>query len=112
MFYIHWFKTLKKHEGKGIGRALLSYIMNSLEEEEYPVYLHTQPSSYKAIGLYSSLGFKIITNSVIGYRNNDYKECLPILKEFMSKDSYDNLQFVEAPSIFNDVAKSSKISMF
>lgn len=109
---IHWFKTLKEYEGKGLGRALLSYIMSNLKEEDYPIFLHTQPSSFKAIGLYSDFGFKIVTNPTIGYRDNNYEECLPILKHFMKKESFDKLQFIEAPSIFDESAKKSKINQF
>lgn len=109
---IHWFKTLKEYEGHGLGRALLSYIMRSLKEEDYPVFLHSQPSSFRAIGLYSDFGFKIITNDSIGYRENNYKECLPILKQFMKKESFERLQFAEAPKIFDESAKTSKISQF
>ena len=109
---IHWFKTLKEYEGKGLGRALLSYIMSSLNDEDYPIFLHTQPSSFRAIGLYSNFGFKIVTNKTIGYRENNYEECLPILKQFMTKDSFNNLQFTEAPLIFDESAKSSKVSQF
>ena len=109
---IHWFKTLKEYEGKGLGRALLSYIMCELKEEEYPIYLHTQPSSFRAIGLYSSFGFKIVTNEKIGDRENNYIECLPILKQFMKKDTFNNLEFVMAPSVFDEAARSSKITQF
>ena len=59
--------------------------MISLKDDDYPVYLHTQPSSFKAIGLYSNIGFKIVTNKTIGYRENNYKECLPILKQFIKE---------------------------
>jgi len=109
---IHWFKTLKEYEGKGLGRALLSYIMKSLNDEDYPVYLHTQPGSFRAIGLYSDFGFKIVTNQKIGYRKNDYKKCLPILKQFMKKEHFDNLKFIEAPNFFDESAKTSKINEF
>lgn len=109
---IHWFKTLKEYEGKGLGRALLSYIMCSLNEDDYPVFLHTQPSSFKAIGLYSNFGFKIVTNNVIGYRKNNYKECLPILKQFMKEEAFNNLEFIEAPPLFDESAKISKTNQF
>ena len=109
---IHWFKTLKEYEGKGLGRSLLSYIMCSLNDDDYPVFLHTQPSSFRAIGLYSNFGFKIVTNKTIGYRKNDYEECLPILKQFMRKETFDNLEFVEAPMIFDESAKTSKTNQF
>lgn len=109
---IHWFKTIKEYEGNGLGRALLSYIMESLNEEDYPIFLHTQPASFRAIGLYSSFGFKIVTNKTIGYRENNYEQCLPILKHFMSEESFEKLEFVEAPIILDNAAKSSKISQF
>lgn len=109
---IHWFKTLKEYEGNSLGRALLSYIMVSLKEDDYPIFLHTQPGSFRAIGLYSNFGFKIVTNKSIGFRENNYKECLPILKQFMTEESFNNLQFEEAPLIFDESAKSSKISQF
>ncbi len=75
-------------------------------------FLHTQPSSFKTIGLYSNFGFKIVTNEIIGYRKNDYEECLPILKQFIRKDTFDNLEFTEASMIFDESAKSSKINQF
>lgn len=109
---IHWFKTLKEYEGKGLGRALLSYTMCSLNDNDYPVFLHTQPSSFRAIGLYSDFGFKIVTNKTIGYRENEYEESLPILKQFMRKETFNNLQFVEAPIIFDESAKTSRINQF
>lgn len=109
---IHWFKTLKEYEGKGLGRALLSYIMNTLKEEDYPIFLHTQPSSFRAIGLYSDFGFKIVTNPTIGYRKNEYEASLPILKQFMKTESYEKLGFIEAPNIFDESAKTTKISQF
>ena len=109
---IHWFKTLKPYEGRGLGRALLTYVMQSIEPGEYPVFLHTQPSSFRAIGLYSSFGFQMVTNETFGYRKNDYKACLPILKEFMTEDAFRNLTFTKASSYFDAIAKSSKISQF
>ena len=90
----------------------MSYIMISLKEDDYPIFLHTQPSSFRAIGLYSDFGFKIVTNNTIGFRENNYKECLPILKQFMKKESFDKLQFEEAPSVFDESAKISKTSQF
>ena len=109
---MHWFKTLKEYENKGLGRPLLSYIMKPLNDNDYPIYLHTQPGSFRAIGLYSDFGFKILTNKTIGYKNNDYEECLPILKEFMRKDKFDKLEFVLAPKEFDESAKTSKIDEF
>lgn len=109
---IHWFKTLKEYEGKGLGRALLSHIMAPLREGDYPVLLHTQPGSFRAIGLYSSLGFKIVTNPKVGYRENHYRECLPILKEFMTRHSFAGLEFAAMPEALHEIAMTSKINQF
>lgn len=97
---IHWLKVVKEYEGKGIGRALLSVIMKDLIEEDYPVYLHTQPGSYRAIKLYSDFGFKLLSDPIIGSRKNDLEECLPILKKFMTKEDFERLKITEAPKGF------------
>ena len=109
---IHWFKVLKRCEGAGIGRALLSVIMRGLSEDEYPVFLHTQPSSFRAIKLYSDFGFVFLTDPVIGYRQNDLYECLPVLQKSMFKKDFDNLRFGSAPEIFLDAVKLSVINQF
>ncbi len=95
---IQWFKTLKNHEGKGIGRALLSLIMKKCNNSDYPILLHTQPSSFRAIKLYSEFGFSILTNERIGGRINDFKKSLPILKNFMN--DFDKLEFTKANDAF------------
>ena len=91
---VHWLKTLKEEEGKGLGRALLTCILREIDLKDYPVYLHTQPGSFRAIKLYSDFGFKLINSAgLIDKRKNEVEESLPILKEFMIKKDYDNLKF-------------------
>ena len=97
---VHWLKVLNGYEGQGIGRSILSIIMNDLEEEDYPVYLHTQPESYRAIKLYADFGFKLLTDPIIGPRSNDLEECLPYLEKYMKNEDFKRLQFVEAPTDF------------
>ena len=109
---IHWFKVRKNYEGLGIGRALLSIVMRSIKENDYPVFLHTQPSSFRAIKLYSDFGFAFLTDPIIGYRKNDLEECLTILKEHMPQKDLEKLQFAEAPEEFLKAVKSSKINQF
>ncbi|GHV15742.1 N-acetyltransferase [Spirochaetia bacterium] len=109
---IHWFKTLKSYEGKGIGRALLSVIMKDIPENEYPIYLHTQPSSYRAIKLYSDFGFKLISDPIIGNRNNDLDECLPILKKYMPKEYFKKLKITNASKQFIDIVCKYKNNEF
>lgn len=109
---IHWFKIAKNLEGLGIGRALLSYVLNDIDVKDYPIYLHTQPSSFRAIKLYSDFGFEILTDSVIGSRQNDFAECLPILKTYMLQKDYEELRFAKAPKLFLEAVKSSNIIQF
>jgi ribosomal protein S18 acetylase RimI-like enzyme len=97
---IHWLKVLKEHEGKGIGRALLSILMRDLQPKDYPVYLHTQPGSYRAIKLYSDFGFELLSDPVVGTRSNDLDECLPILERFMLEEDFKRLKVARAPGHF------------
>ncbi len=109
---IHWFKTLPAYEGRGLGRALLTIVMRSIPQEDYPVLLHTQPESYRAIGLYTSFGFSLVTNETIGYRYNHIKESLPDLERTMRKEAYAALRFAEAPASFDAAAKTTPFSQF
>jgi ribosomal protein S18 acetylase RimI-like enzyme len=99
---IHWFKVLKEYEGIGIGRALLSIIVRDLAEEDYPVYLHTQPGSFRAIKLYSDFGFTLLSGEKFGSRKNDLDECLPILEGFMPEKYFQNLKIAAAPKEFEE----------
>lgn len=109
---VHWFKVLRKCEGRGIGRGLLSAVMAELPEAEYPVYLHTQPSSYRAIKLYSDFGFALLDDPQIGPRRNDLARCLPILEAYMPSAVYSQLRIEHAPQSFLDAAASSPVSEF
>ena len=95
---IHWFKTRKAYEGKGIGRALLSAIMRRFDRKDYPIYLHTQPGSFRAIKLYSDFGFQLLRGGQIGTRMNELEKYLPILKEFMSKKDFEGLKIIDTPN--------------
>ena len=95
---IHWFKTLKAYEGKGLGRALLSAIMRRFDSTDYPIYLHTQPGSFRAIKLYSDFGFQLLRGGRLGTRMNELEACLPILQEFMPKKDFEGLIMIDTPS--------------
>ena len=81
--------------------------MKNLNKEDYPIYLHTHPSSFRAIKLYSDFGFHLISDPVIGYRNNDLNECLPILKNFIPEKEYEKIKISKAPSDFLDIVASA-----
>jgi len=109
---IQWFKVLKEYEGQGIGRALLSIIMQKLKMRDYPVYLHTQPSSFRAIKLYSDFGFSLLSGDNFGIRKNDLDECLPILEEFMPKEYFQKLRISPAPKEFEDTVNKYDTNQF
>ena len=94
---IHWFKVVREHEGKGLGRALLSLVMRDLGPARYPVYLHTQPGSYRAIKLYSDLGFDLLSGGPLGGRTNDLDAYLPILERVMPPAAFRSLRITPAP---------------
>lgn len=96
----HWLKTLPEYEGRGIGRAIVSHVMKPLGEHDYPVFLHTQPGSYRAIKLYSDFGFELLSDPVIGARTNDLQECLPILRAVLPESAFRSLRVTRAPAHF------------
>jgi len=106
---VGWTRVLPNHEGKGIGRALLSEILRTAE---YPVYLHTQPTSICAIKLYADFGFKFITNAVIGHRRNDLAKSLPYVERVMSKIDFARLQFTTADTALHRAALQVEQSEF
>ncbi len=109
---LHWFKVLEPYEGKGIGRALLSCVMRQLPVNEYPVFLHTHPTSYRAIKLYSDFGFALLTDPQIGFRSNDILTCMPILEQVMPAEAFRGLQTKGAPPFFLEAALSAPFSEF
>jgi GNAT superfamily N-acetyltransferase len=112
-FYtIQWFKTLKNYEGKGIGRALLSEIMLQFNKLDYPIYLHTQPGSFRAIKLYSDFGFSLLKGDKIGTRSNDLEKSLPILREFIQKKDFEKLQITETPNSIINILENQNIIQF
>jgi ribosomal protein S18 acetylase RimI-like enzyme len=109
---VQWFKVRKEYEGQGIGRALLSKVMGELAAGDYPVYLHTQPASFRAIGLYADFGFSLLTGDKFGSRENNLVECLPILSELMRKEWFQKLKIVSAPQAFEDAVNSYDTNQF
>ena len=109
---IHWYKVIQEYEGKGIGRALLSYIMKTANKNDYPIYLHTHAGCNRAIKLYSDFGFELLRDPKIGNRKNDLEECLPYLEKIMPGQYFRKLKMTNAPKYFLDVVNSSKIDEF
>lgn len=109
---IHWFKILRRHEGKGLGRALLSEVMRRIPADSYPVFLHTQPASFRAIKLYSDFGFSLLTDAQVGHRSNDLEIALPHLQRLMPESAFLRLRFQKAPKWFLYAADTVNQSVF
>jgi ribosomal protein S18 acetylase RimI-like enzyme len=109
---IQWLKTLKSQEGKGLGRAVLSKVVRQIKSNEYPIYLHTQPGSYRAIQLYSDFGFKILRGGKLGTRTNDLEKCIPILKEFIPQSYFEKLQIIDTPKEFISLLETETTIQF
>ncbi len=109
---IHWLKVLKSYEGLGIGRALLSELMIPLKASDYPLYLHTQPESFRAIKLYSDFGFNLLSGEEFGGRKNHLDECLTYLKKQMPYADFENLVISRAPQEFVDLLVSQSTIEF
>ena len=86
--------------------------MQALDIRDYPVYLHTQPSSFRAIKLYSDFGFSLLSGNNFGVRKNDLDECLPILEEFMPKKYFQKLRIINAPKEFEDMVNKYDTNQF
>lgn len=81
---LHWLAVLPEYQNKGIGKVLLSSAMNYYKSKNlFPVYLHTQPWSYKAIRLYNSFGFQIQKEDTFADYINEYNEAIEILKRYL-----------------------------
>lgn len=110
---IHWLKVRKSCEDRGLGRAIMTVVMQGINEENYPVYLHTHPSCYRAIKLYSDFGFALVkSEGKIGTRENDLEKALPILEEYMPESAYQGLNFENAPVDFIETVEKSDIDEF
>jgi ribosomal protein S18 acetylase RimI-like enzyme len=107
---VQWLKVLPSHEGLGIARALLSIVLRRLHENDFPIYLHTQAGSFRAIKLYSDFGFRIIENCLDGLRPNEYRAAVDHLKVVMPHNAFARLQTTEAPQNFVDsIARQTHI---
>lgn len=89
---LHWLVVHELYRGIGLGRALTAAVMNIYAERgALPVYVHTQPWSWKAILLYLSLGFKLQKTDTFSHYENEYGKAMNELRKIVSKDQYERL---------------------
>lgn len=81
---LHWLVVDESYQGMGLGRALCRDVMNIYcKQSSLPVYIHTQPWSFKAIFLYLSLGFKLQKTDTFSHYTNEYDMALSTLKSIL-----------------------------
>lgn len=89
---VHWLVTSPAFQGLGIGKALVQKLLETFYElKAYPVYLHTQPWSYAAIKIYSSLGFKMLRSESILNYENQYSLAIEELKKHLPQEVMEKL---------------------
>lgn len=90
---LHWLIVSPQHQGKGIGKALFQKVMQIFNtKNEFPIYIHTQPWSYKAIILYIRQGFKIQKTDSFSKYENQFSLAMNVLKKILPKNQYEELE--------------------
>ncbi|OCA87531.1 GNAT family acetyltransferase [Bacillus sp. FJAT-27225] len=56
--WIYGFAVLPEHQGQGIGRNALAWIIEKEHKNGFPVFLEVEAKNAHALGLYESVGFK------------------------------------------------------
>jgi len=89
---LQWLVTAEGYEGLGLADAVAAETVTRFHDiGEKPVYLHTQPWSYKAVWLYFKHGFRISKNDTFQTFTNQCDEALPILESLIPKDKFEQI---------------------
>ncbi len=84
---LHWFAVRPEYQGMGVGTALLKRVMQFfVEEDTFPVFLHTQTWSHKAIRLYMKAGFYMLKDAAFQRNENDFEQAVSILRSVVPPD--------------------------
>ena len=90
---LHWLVVDEEYQGRGLGKALCYAAMNRFKEQgNFPVYVHTQPWSWKAIFLYLSIGFKLQKTDTFSHYENEYYKAMTALKQVITSKQFQLLQ--------------------
>ena len=90
---LHWLVVKDQYQGIGLGKALCCAVMNIYAEHNaFPVYIHTEPWSWKAILLYLSLGFKLQKTDTFSHYENEYGKAMAELRKIVSEEQYELLK--------------------
>lgn len=85
--WLHWIAVKQEHQGKGLARPLISHVLNRLVELHYAkIKIPTQTTSWVAVRLYLSFGFRPVPKNAVtsreGYRMMRTLTGHPSLHEF------------------------------
>ena len=90
---IHWLVVNDLYQGLGAGKYLCTAAMNIFAEcSSLPVYVHTQPWSWKAILLYCSLGFRLQKTDSFSHYINEYEKAMTELRKVVTEEQYELLK--------------------
>ena len=90
---LHWLVVDERYQGIGLGRALGTAAMNIYAlRQGLPVYIHTQPWSWKAILLYMSLGFNLQKTDTFSHYENEYEKAMIELRKIVTAEQYELLK--------------------
>ena len=78
-YHIHLLLIPKKHQNKGIGKAVMKVLQTQAFHEKKDLILSTFKSNKKAVSFYNSLGFSVVDEdnyffSMKLFHNNSWKE--------------------------------------
>lgn len=91
---LHWLAVKDAFAGRGYARLLIGETMRFFAKDApgQPVYLHTQPSSYRAIKLYYDFGFRITKADTYGGASNDCEQALEVLKACVTAECFEKIR--------------------
>ena len=87
---IQWLAVAEDRQRQGIGRALTQSALQLMRRKDNaaPVYLRTQPRSWKAVLLFVQLGFKLQKRDSFAGHPNEYAQAMTALRSLLDDAQY------------------------